>query len=384
MPCYTHEKPAGQPDLPGVDLHQVDANRERVHRSYEAFLRGHLERLDRDRPSRWQRDYADPARYEDSVEPMRRRLQDQLGFWVPPAERVPLVPRGVEEFHSDGIFTARRLWFDILPGLETYAVELIPRTGNGRGLIVQHGYHGTPECAIGFLPGANDEDYSYRSLGLRAVQRGYHVVSVQHPNGYGRAEVSVGTLPGFPDFPCYGKNRLHRLATLGGATLFGLDMMGTSRGVDLLVAAGFASHAIGMYGLSQGGQSALFMPALDVRIRASVSSAFFNDRTRKMIGPHRARSFLDSHEEDKFFPFWIPEFSDSDLVSLVAPRCFAVEAGVGDTSVDFEKSEAEFARARDHYRRLGLEGRIAWIPHQGGHVSATGEAFSFLERALVA
>lgn len=384
MSFYPHEKPAGPMDLPGIDLHRVDANRERVHRNYEGFLRGWLDRLDRSRPERWQRDYRDRTRYEASIEPMRQRLQAMLGFWVPPAQRAPVVPRDVEEIHADARFTARRFWFEILPGLETYAVALIPRgNANGRGLLAQHGYHGTPETIIGFLPGANDEDYSYRSLGLRAVLRGYHVVAVQHPNGYGKPEVSVGTLPGFPEHRNYGKNRLHRLAHLGGATLFGLDMMGSSRGVDYLsTLPGVDPRRIGMYGLSQGGQSALFLPALDTRIQASVSSAFFNDRVRKLIGPHRATSFLDSHEEDKFFPQVISHFSDADIVSLIAPRAFAVEAGTGDTSVDFEKSEAEFARARIHFDQLGLGERIAWIPHQGGHVSATGQAFAFLDQNL--
>lgn len=386
MTFYPHEKPAGPADLPSVDLDQLDADRTRVHRSYEDFLRAWLDRLECGRPDRWQRDYTDPVRYTASIEPMRRRLQEMLGFWVPPAQRPRLLPREVEEFHADERFTARRFWFDILPGLETYAVELVPRgavASNGRGLLLQHGYHGAPECILGFVPGANDEDYSYRSLGLRAVLRGYHVLAVQHPNGYGRPEVNVGTLPGFPEHRNYGKNRLHRLASLGGAALFGLDMMGSSRGLDHLAnCAGLDPQRLGLYGLSQGGQSALFLPALDERVRASVCSAFFNDRTRKLIGPHRATSFLDSHEEDKFFPQVISHFSDADLVSLIAPRFFAVEAGTGDTSVDFEKSEAEFARARVHFDRLGLADHLAWIPHQGGHVSATGQAFTFLERAL--
>ena len=87
-------------------------------------------------------------------------------------------------------------------------------------------------------------------LGLRAVRRGFHVVAVHHPSGYGSsAEVQTG----LPDFaylgPNYGKNRLHRLAILGYGTLFGLDMMGSSRAVDLLLTrADVDAGRIGIYG----------------------------------------------------------------------------------------------------------------------------------------
>jgi hypothetical protein len=69
-------------------------------------------------------------------------------------------------------------------------------------------------------------------------------------------------------------------------------------------------------------------------------------------------------------------------VSLIAPRAFAVEAGRKDSSVDFEKAEAEFARAQEHYARLGIADRIGFIGHREGHVSATRRAFEFLEQHL--
>ncbi len=140
---------------------------------------------------------------------------------------------------------------------------------------------------------------------------------------------------------------------------------------------------IGMYGLSQGGESALFLPALDERIAASVSSAYFNTRLPKLIGPVRATAYLDSPEEDKFFSKVLHYFGDADIVSLIAPRAFAVEAGLKDTSVDFELSAAEFQRARVHFERLGIPGQAEFIPHAEGHVSATARAFEFLKEKLI-
>lgn len=368
-----------------VDPAQVDSHRQRTYESYEAFLRSHLTRLDADRATVWRRDYSSLAAYERSVAPMRERLKGMLGFWVEPSQRTPLRTWDEERLCAEAAFRATRFRLEIMPGLETYAIELVPTSpGPHPGLVAQHGYGGTPEAVCGFTRTANAPDYSYGSLGLRAVRRGFHVVAVHHPSGYGALEDATTSIPGYQALGRnYGKNRLHRLAIMGYGTLFGLDMMGSSRGVDLLLSRpGVAPDRIGMYGLSQGGESALFLPALDVRLRAAVCSAYFNDRFVKLIGPHRALTFLDSAEEDKFFSEVIPCFSDCDVVSLIAPRAVAVEAGLQDTSVDFEKSEAEFARARVHYERLGFPDRIEFIAHAAGHVSATRRAFEFLAQHL--
>jgi hypothetical protein len=221
-------------------------------------------------------------------------------------------------------------------------------------------------------------------MGLRAVRRGFHVVAVHHPTSFGtpsiRAEMPLPEFPGFSY--TYGKNRLHRLAVMAGGTLFGLDLMASSRGVDLLRDAGIPAERIGMYGLSQGGQTALYLPALDERIHASVSSAYFNWRTPKMLGPVRGTAFIDTDTEDKVFADVIRCFADADVVSLIAPRAFAAECGLHDAAVDIENAEAEFQRARTHYDRLGIPERCAFIPHAEGHVSATRRAFKFLEENL--
>ena len=93
-------------------------------------------------------------------------------------------------------------------------------------------------------------------------------------------------------------------------------------------------------------------------------------------------SYLDSNEEDKFFRDVISRFSDSDLVSLIAPRAFAVEAGLRDGSVDFEMSREEFQRARVHHEKLGVFEHIEYIAHAQGHVSAARRAMDFLVEHL--
>lgn len=379
------EQPAGPDALDPVDLRALDRWRTRTYQSYERFLRLRLADLDAHRPSLWKRDYSSVDAYRKSIEPMRQRLKGMFGGWVEPDARKPVEKRDRETLLETDEFQALRYAVEILPGLETYAVELIPKLpGPHRGLLAQHGYGGTPEGVCGMGPDANRADYSYRSMGLRAVRHGFHVVAVHHPTTYGWPEIrSAKPLPTHPQFSVnYGKDRLHRLALLTGGTLFSLDLMASSRGIDLLVAAGTPPGRIGMYGLSQGGQTALYLPAMDERIQASVSSAWFNWRMPKMIGPVRGEAFLDVDSEDKFFTEIIRCFADSDVVSLIAPRSFAVETGLHDTAVDIENAEAEFQRARVHYDKLGASDRIEFIPHAEGHVSATRRAFEFLKEHL--
>ena len=381
------EQKAGSPFVPPVDPVEVDAHRRKTYLSYESFLREKLTELDRNRPNEWKRDYSSLDAYERSISLMRTRLKEMLGFWVEPKDRLAVKTWDYEVLLETDDFTARRFRIEIFPGLETYGIELIPKTaGRHPGLLAQHGYGGTPELACGLVSTANAEDYSYRSIGIRAAQRGFCVVAIHHPTGYGTTDDSISTpLPEFPNYSAtYGKNRLHRMAIMAGGTLFGLDMMASSRGIDLLVnSSNVDSNRIAMYGLSQGGMSALYLPALDQRIRASIASAYFNWRFPKLIGPHRTMSYLDSSEEDKFFGDVIRWFSDSDIVSLIAPRAFAVEAGLQDGSVDFEKAEAEFERAKVHYDKLEISDQVEFIPHAEGHVSATRRAFEFLTEKLV-
>ena len=375
------EQPAGPPLVEAADPGGIDEHRRMTYESYERFLRGRLTELDKGRPEKWRRDYSDVDSYLASVEPMRDRLKAMLGFWVEVEDRAPVEISHEQVVMENDDFVARRFWIEVLSGLETYGLELVPRTpGPHPGLLAQHGYAGTPESVCGFVKDANLEDYTYRSLGVRAVRRGFHVVAIHHPTGYGPEKDGMVGHPGFPEMPHqYGKNRLHRLAVMGGGTLFGLDMMASSRGVDLLSSReDVDAERIGMYGLSQGGQSALFLPALDTRIKASVSSAYFNTRLTKLVGPCRALCYLNSHEEDKFFSEVISHFADPDIVSLHAPRAFAVEAGLKDGAVDFEASQEAFGLAAEHYEKLGLGDRIEFIPHAEGHVSATARAFEFL------
>jgi hypothetical protein len=169
-----------------------------------------------------------------------------------------------------------------------------------------------------------------------------------------------------------------------GRTLMGLEMFALSRAVDFLAALPSVDSArIGMYGLSQGGQSALWLPALDTRIAATVISGYFNERFGKQIVPSdRYVAYLETEEEDKFLFGRLGAFGDAELASLICPRPIFVEHGKQDRIGWWEYVRDEFLRARSFYERLGIAERAAIGIHEEGHVAEGSEAVPFLDRWL--
>src|SRR5262249_13139788 len=101
-----------------------------------------------------------------------------------------------------------------------------------------------------------------------------------------------------------------------------------------------------------------------------------------LIGPINGTCYLDWQDESQFMHEIVSSFSDPDIVSLICPRAFAVEAGAKDSAVDFDSARREFLKAREHYHRLCIGNRIEVIGHADGLVAAPAVTFGFLEDHL--
>jgi predicted esterase len=370
-----------------IPYSDIDQRMGKIYRSYENYLISECVRQYKEREKKWGRDYSSLKAYEKSVEKNRKELLEMMGvsqLW----DKRPPVRISEEEFvQEEDNFVVKRIYLNITGEIWTDCLLLIPKKKPGTKyipLIIQHGYGGSPEAICGFIEDAYLPDYSYHALGARAAEKGYFVIAPHHPSGYGKNEHFVGSVPGYEHYGgAYGKNRLHRLCEMLGMTLFGIDMFGLSRAVDYLeIRKDVDVTRLGIYGLSQGGMSALYFPAMDIRAKASVSSAYFNFRLDKMIKQPNTTSYLDAPEEDKFFPGLLKEFGDSDLVSLICPRAFCAETGKKDGAVWWEDAVKEFNEAKKHYEKLGIPDRIYQVVHEQGHICASEETFNFLDRWL--
>lgn len=357
---------------------------------YEAYLIRTLTEAFRTRGRFWNRDFSSPQAYEASVEPNRQHFLSSLGGW--PWERQALNPRP-ETVKSFSAFTLERVTYRLFDTIETDALLLTPR---GRGpfpaVLCQVGVNGAPERICGFDAEVPDGGV-YRRIGARLAAHGYVVLGTRMATGFevGRTRDLDHRAPhlqpparaAIRDYllKTHGKDvaklwdtgtrariYLDRLCRMIGRNLMGMEMFALSRGVDLLQSLSQVDpERIGMYGLSQGGMSALFLGALEKRLKAVVASASFNDRFIKQVtGSPGYAPVAIGDSEDHIFPH-LAEFDDSDLASLICPRCFFVESGRQDDAVDCAGSAAAFGRVKAIYERLGIPERCGRCEHPGGH-----------------
>ncbi|NPV07072.1 MAG: hypothetical protein HPY83_03790 [Anaerolineae bacterium] len=370
-------------DDPIIDYADIDQRRRALYEGFDAYFTRRCHQAFDTRVERWDRHYGSIPEYERSMEPMRARFAAMIGYGGQPD--CDPQPRW-EDLGQTERFSLKRLWLQVLPEVWEDALFLIPHGSGPRPLVVaQHGLCGTPEEACGFVVDAIRPDYSYHRMGIRLAERGFVVLAPHMVGGFGTDEGGARYVPALGDQEwARARTQLYRKAYLIGERLIGTEFMCTSRLLDYVSTLPEVDpNRIGFYGLSQGGQSALFFPAVDTRIKASVSSAFFQRRIGKMIDYDYPRTpYVKTFEEDKFFAGWLKYFDDSDVVSLICPRAFAAETGRQDGAVWYEASRAAYEDAREHYRRLGIEDRIAYLEHDGGHVARGVESLDFLARYL--
>jgi dienelactone hydrolase len=337
-------------------------DRQRTLRSEtEDFLRVLSEEYATRRAQYWQWDYSSPEAYHDSVEGNRRRWLEAVGEFGPAAEAMAVE---TEPFCENDRFRAEWVTITHHGRMRGRAVLALPRSAKGPVPVVicQHGIGSSPERVFGF----DDEDQVYHAYGQRVAEAGYAVLA---PMNITQADPRA---------------RYHRLCLMQGRTLWGLEIAKIRRFIDYLATRPeIDTRRIAMWGISLGGAYTQFTMPIEPRIGVGISTAWFNDRVRKMaIDDPRYSCFLSVKEEHIFIPGWLREFSDSDLLSLVCPRPFQIQTGKADSIAWWPFVEEEFDRLKEHYSRLGVEDRLEWDLHEGGHEIRCETGLAFLRRWL--
>ncbi len=373
------------PILTGAD---VEPYRRQLFESYDGWLmRQCRERYDA-RGERWQRDYSSPQAYSRSVAPNRERLLALIGGW--PWERVPLQPQ-IEEIAVTDSYTASRVYYTSFDDVRVDAILIRPH-GDGPfpAVLAQHGVNHTPEQICGFC----DPEYSaaYHEIGVRLAKHGYVVIAPRMIGGYGEDRYNVPNIPSLrTQEQGRSQNQIHRKALLISQTIQALEYFTLSRAVDYLESMPEVDNdRIGLYGLSRGGRAALWVGALEERLQAVVSSAWFNERFSKMLQPDivNGGSFIETSSEFQFIPGLFHEFGDADIASLICPRAFFVEDGKHDGAVWWPNAIQEFKLVEEFYAQLGIPEKCGIRIHEFGHETEPEDeitdiqAVAFLDRWL--
>ena len=169
-------------------------------------------------------------------------------------------------------------------------------------VISMHGGGGSPEVAL-FHGGAN-----YHDMVRGGVKAGYVVFAPQH----------LFSAPGLAKDV---RNKTDDRMRLVGTSLTAVEIAKITRSLDVILKRPEVDpKRVAMVGLSYGGYYALVTPAVDTRIKVSVSSCYY--------GVQEGRYERDELSVPSDFKFKdrFTLFRDSDIVALICPRA------IGDSS----------------------------------------------------
>ena len=304
-------------------------------------------------------DYASPAAFERSAEPLRKAFADSIGY--PPPGDVPAdEPPTFAQIGEDGIGTYYRATIPILPAVHAEGLYIAPKGATGRVPLVvsMHGGGGSPEVAL-FHGGAN-----YHDMVRGGVKRGYAVFAPQH----------LFSAKGFPKDV---RNRTDERLRLVGTSLTAVEVAKITRPLDVLLKRPeIDPDRVAMVGLSYGGYYALVAPALDRRIKVAVSSCYFGVQEGRY-----ARDELtvptDFRFKDRF-----TLFRDPDLVALICPRALEIQAGSRDDADHRDPGRQLAPRAAAYYQKLGMADRFRYVLFEGGHEFNDASAWEFVKQHL--
>ena len=294
--------------------------------------------------------------YAADIERYREQFKTMLGWPLTEPKPADAPPARVERVARDDLGTIDRVWIETLPGLETYGLLFRPKGRGRRPLVIsQHGGGGTPELCSDFFGSAN-----YNDMTRRVLRRGSVVFAPQ-------------LLLWSEDLgPAHTRQQIDlHLKQLGGSVT-ALELRELERCIDWLTARpDVDAGRVGMIGLSYGGFYTLFAAAVDTRIKAAVSSCFFNDRKvhawADWVWPGSAHTFLDA-----------------EVAGLICPRALHIEVGVGDEMFAFRDARREAARVQRLYDTLGIPRFMGYKEHAGGHeLDVEDDGIEFLCRHLI-
>jgi dienelactone hydrolase len=322
-----------------------------------------------------------PEKVEPRAEVLERvdcgdHIRETVVFNTTPAFRVPafvLIPKNLKgkapaivDLHSHG-------------GMYVFGKEKVVDLGKNHPAMTA--YH--------------QQNYDGRPTATALVRRGYVVITID-AFGFGDRRVVLDA-----DRKKYGADRskytvddvknlnqqcrskeatLVKGLTFAGATWTGVVAWDDMRTVDYLVSRPEVdAKRIGCLGISMGGYRALYLAALDERIRAGCVVGFMSS-VRPMLRGH-----LDTHSFVHFLPGLHQSLDLPDVASLTAPRALLVQQCAQDRLFPPEGMKSAVDTIAAVYDRAGAKdqfaGRFYDVPHRFT-LAMQDDAFAWLDRQL--
>ena len=302
---------------------------------------------------------ATPLDVAQNREVWRNRLRELLGWPLNcPCEGIPEL-QICEEKRYGAHARFLRLQIQVLPGLPFYGILFLPDAQGPLPLIIaQHGGGGTPELTAD-MHGENN----YNHMTARLLDRGCAVFAPQlllwEENSH---------YPGIPSYSLPNeRGKLNAQLRQAGGGIAALEVFALTRALDALSALSILSRdRVGMIGLSYGGFYTQLLAALDTRIRAAATCAFFNSRY--------------AYCWDDFA--WKNAGSvmlDAEICALIAPRALCVHVGRNDHVFSVATALNELERLKPFFAEARAEQQLKIIVSDADHrLTQNGEEIDFL------
>ena len=237
-----------------------------------------------------------------------------------------------------GNYTRRLLHFR-WQGVSTEAYLLVPHKGRGEmvAVLALHGHHTSKEEVIGKKSSHFGIDY-----GLRLVKAGFCVLAPDIPFSVNLA---------VEDFVAM------RLI-MSGAHLTGMRVSYLKALLDYLCSLPFIDpEKVGCIGWSMGGGLAMYLAAVDKRVKVVAISNYF--------GTYKDTFMNLRQSTDNYIPGILNFGEMADVACLITPRPLWLEGGKEDPEFPQEAFKQGIDALKKCYQ--GTEERLTWQLMPGGH-----------------
>ncbi|MEG2669274.1 MAG: hypothetical protein RR957_02305 [Oscillospiraceae bacterium] len=254
---------------------------------------------------------------------LRAELKNMLGYPLCDYKKSEVVGN-IELIDVDEYSEIYRVFVECLEGVHSYGLLFLPKNCEKSDLIIaMHGKEGTPEIASSFYDSCN-----YNDMVLRIRKRNTAVYIPQlllWNERYGA---------------CPDNEKMDvDLKQLGGSNA-SLEAFKIMKTLDFIERNPRINGNFGAIGMSYGGFYTLLLTALDTRIRACMSSSFFNDR------------FIYNWNDWIWFNSG-NKFLDSELCMLIFPRPLYIAIGENDPTFRAKNSLKYVEKVEEIYTNSG-------------------------------
>ncbi len=266
---------------------------------------------------------------------LRRKILDKTGALV--HQELSLDVRETRQAKKAG-YTIKNISFQVRPGIYATANLYVPEgSGTFPGVLVM----------MGHSPNGRLYD-KYQAVGITLALHGYVALCID-PWGAGERTTIHGVFEDHGD-----ENNLGFALMNTGATLMGLLITDNIRGVDLLCSPPFVDRdRIGATGSSGGGNQAMWLTAMDERVRATVPVVSAGTFEAFVTGTPCICEVL---------PGALTFTGDAGILALIAPRALKMCNHSRDANAAFRPKEMvrSFTLAKPVFEISGADANIAY------------------------